>query len=161
MFVGGSFTSPFQYNCYVETTLSTNLAIDTTLSVNSPILRGCGFYNGTTYILTHTQGVYQSSATQSWISLGTPQTSYIPTYIGFIYGAIKVGYSNYSYIMERVILSQSASWSLSSGNFKWNASTYTSYLISIPDQGQTFVGYIISGVGYWYQTGYNPYGSFS
>ena len=157
--VGGYFTAPYNYICYIDYTFPNNYPVDTTLSLSYPVLFGCLFYNGYTYIHSQNQGVYSSNSFQLWTSLGTPYSG-TPSYMGYFNGEVKVGFSNYEYIQSKTNLSQNASFVLSSGSFKFNGTSYTTATISLVDVGWDFVG-DITGSGIWRQTSYNPYGSYS
>jgi hypothetical protein len=157
LFIGGSFTGPFPYACYIDFTFPNNYPTDTTIGLSAPINRGCVFYNGTIYIHTTTQGVYSSSTYQVWTNLGQPYLAN-PSYIAFWNGEPKVGWSDYEYIQSRSNVSQNASFVLSSGNFKFNGTLYTTATLGLVDIGWDFVG---DTAGLWRQTSYNPWGSYS
>ena len=157
--VGGSFSSPYQYICYIDYNFPNNAPVDTTLLVSAPINRGCIYYNGSNYIHTTTNGVYFSSTFQVFTSLGTPYLA-TPSFIGYWGGEPKVAWSNYSYIQSKSNVSQNASFVLTSGSFKFNGTSYTTATISLVDVGWDFVG-DITGSGIWRQASYNAWGSFS
>jgi len=159
LIVGGQFSSPFQYICYVDYNSPNNYPTDTALGVSASINRGCIFYNGNLYVFTTTNGVYQSSAFQLWTNLGTPYGG-SPSFVGYFNGSEKVAFDNYNYFQSRSNVSQSASFVLTSGNFKFNTLSYTTATLALVDLGWDFVGDLTSGA-VWRQTTYNPWGSFS
>jgi len=159
LLVGGVFTSPHSYICYVDYNTPNNSATDTTLSITAPINRGCIFYNGQQYLFTTTQGVYFSSSFQFWTNQGTPIAGN-PSFVGVFAGEAKVAYDNYSFFQSRSNVSQVASFVLSSGNFKFNTTSYTTAFLSITDIGWDFVGDLTSGA-VWRQSSYNPWGGYS
>jgi hypothetical protein len=159
LLVGGAFTSPFSYICYVDYNSPNNYPTDTTLSITAPINRGCIFYNGNVYVFTTTQGVYFSSSFQFWTNQGTPYSGN-PSFVGVFAGEAKVAYDNYSFFQSRSNVSQVASFVLTSGNFKFNTTSYTTATLSIVDIGWDFVGDLTSGA-VWRQSSYNPWGGYS
>jgi len=159
LIIAGSFTSPYMYVCHVDYTAPNNSATDTTLSITAPINRNCISYTGVVYIHTTTQGVFYSQSFQTWANYGTPYLG-IPSFMGFWNSEPKVAFEDYDYIQTRTGVSQTASFALSSGNFKFNTGLYTIATITIPDVGWDFVGDTSSG-GIWRQTSYNPWGSYS
>lgn len=159
LIVGGVFTSPFPYICYVDYNSPNNYPTDTTLGASAPINRGAIFYNGNVYVFTTTQGVYSSSTFQLWTNLGTP-ISGNPSFVGVFNSEVKVAYDNYTYFQTRSNVNQSAAFVLSSGSFKFNTSSYTTATLNMVDLGWDFVGDLTSGA-VWRQTTYNPWGAFS
>ena len=157
--VGGYFTAPYNYVCYIDYTFPNNYPVDTTLSLSYPVLFGCLYYNGYTYIHSQNQGVYSSNSFQVWTNLGTPYSG-TPSYMGYFNGEVKVGFINYEYIQSKTNLSQNATFTLTSGSFKFNQTSYTSATITLVDVGWDFVGDLTSGA-VWRQTSYNPWGSYS
>jgi hypothetical protein len=159
LIVGGFFSSPFPYICYIDYTFPNNYPTDTYLSVNTGINRNCIFYNGSINVFTTNQGVFQSSTFQLWSNLGSPYSG-DPSFIGYFSGEYKVAYTNYSFFQTKSTVSQVASFVLTSGNFKFNTTSYTTAILSMVDLGWDFVGDMSSGA-IWRATTYNPWGSYS
>lgn len=164
LFIGGSFTTPYQYGCYIDfTNPSTSTATDSGKVWSYPFVNNRQqFYNGNSYILTLDE-ITQNTAYQTWVSLGTPPTGYSPSFIGSFNGELKVAYENNGGIVySKTIASQSCTFSLSSGNFKYNGTLYTSYTLSLVDVAMEFLGDTTSSPAYWRPIGYSyAGGSFS
>ena len=156
LFIGGSFSAPFTYGCYIDWSNpnSTN-ATDSGRSWNYPFVNNRqGFYNGNSYILTLDE-VTQNTAYQTWVSLGTPPTGYTPSYIGSFNSELKVAYENNGGVVySKTIASQTCTFSLSSGNFKYNGTLYTSYTLALLDVAMEFLGDTTSSPAYWRPIGY-------
>lgn len=155
LFIGGSFTAPYQYGCYVDfSNPSTSPATDSGNSWSYAFINNRQqFYNGASYILT-TDNVLHNTAYQTWVSLGTPPTGYVASYIGYFNGELKVAYENQPFVYSKTIASQTCVFTLSSGNFAYNAGLYTSYTLSLIDVAMEFLGDTTSSPAYWRPIGY-------
>jgi hypothetical protein len=156
LFIGGSFTGPQQYACYVDfSNPSTSTATDSGNAWSSPFINNRQqFYNGNSYILT-TSEVVHNTGYQTWVSLGTPPTGYTPSFIGSFDGELKVAYENNGgYVYTKTIASQACAFTLSSGNFKYNGALYTTYTMTLIDVAMEFLGDTTSSPAYWRPIGY-------
>jgi hypothetical protein len=156
LFIGGSFTTPFQYACYIDfTNPSTSPATDSGKAWSYAFTNNRQqFYNGNSYILTLDE-VTQNTAYQTWVGLGTPPTGYNPSFIGSFNGELKVAYENNGGIVySKTLASQTCAFSLSSGNFKYNGTLYTTYTLSLIDVAMEFLGDTTSSPAYWRPIGY-------
>ena len=156
LFIGGGFTSPHQYACYVDfSSPSSSSATDSGKAWSYPFVNNRQqFYNGNSYILTIDE-VVQNTAYQTWVSLGTPPTGYTPSYIGSFNGELKAAYENNGGIVyNKTTASQTCAFSLSSGNFKYNGTLYTTYTLSLIDVAMEFLGDTTSSPAYWRPIGY-------
>ena len=157
LFIGGSFTSPHQYACYIDfSTPSMSSATDSGRAWSYPFVNNRQqFYNGNSYILTLDE-IVQNTAYQTWVSLGSPPTGYTPSYIGSFNGELKVAYENNGGVVyNKTIASQTCTFSLSSGYFKYNGTLYTSYILSLIDVAMEFLGDTTSSPAYWRPIGYS------
>jgi hypothetical protein len=155
LFVGGSFSAPYTYGCYIDwSNPSGSNATDSGKSWSYPFVNNAqGFYNGASYILT-LDSVSQNTAYQTWVSLGTPPTGYTPSFIGNFNGELKVAYDNSTIVYSKTLASQTCAFSLSSGNFKYNGTLYTTYTLSLIDVAMEFLGDTTSSPAYWRPIGY-------
>jgi hypothetical protein len=156
LFIGGGFSAPYTYACYVDfSNPSVSSATDSGKAWSYPFVNNRQqFYNGASYILT-LDSVSQNTAYQTWVSLGTPPTGYTPSYMGFFNSELKVAYENNGGIVySKTLASQTCAFSLSSGNFKYNGTLYTTYTLSLIDVAMEFLGDTTSSPAYWRPIGY-------
>lgn len=155
LFIGGGFTAPYQYACYVDfSTPSMSSPTDSGRVWSYPFVNNRQqFYNGNSYILILDE-VTQNTAYQTWVSLGTPPTGYTPSYIGSFAGELKVAYENNPIVYNKTVASQTCAFTLSSGNFKYNGALYTTYTLSLLDVAMEFLGDTTSSPAYWRPIGY-------
>lgn len=155
LFVGGAFSVPYTYACYIDwSNPSGSSPTDSGKAWSYPFVNNSqGFYNGAFYILT-LDSVSQNTAYQTWVSLGTPPTGYSPSYMGYFNGELKVAYDNNTSVYSKTLASQVCAFSLSSGNFKYNGTLYTTYTLALLDVAMEFLGDTTTSPAYWHPIGY-------
>jgi len=161
IFVGGAFSITSQaYSCYIDYNSPNSSAQDSGLSISNPLTRGSTFYNGNTYVSTVNNGIkYLNYPT--WVNDDDAINGYTPRFIGNLNGQLNVAYQDIGDYWQRTALSQVGVWTLSSGNFKFNTTLYTTYTIGIRYQAQQFIGDLTNSETIWRQIGYSPWGAFS
>ena len=137
--VGGSFSqSGFSNVCYIDAGSPSSSAINAQVSP-STISRGGIFCGGGKDMITSSDtSTYISSSFTSWSYIGQSNGGYIPSGI-FYYGKPFASYSNYSYVRENNLSSQSVSFSLPSQIFRHNGAYYQTATLSLPYTSQQFV----------------------
>ena len=161
LFVGGAFTITAQsYSCFIDYNSPNSTAQDSNLSLSNPATRGSTFYNGNTYISTVNNGIKYLNY-PLWVNDDDAVNGYTPRFIGNLNGQLNVAYQDVGDYWQRTALSQVGVWTLSSGNFKFNATLYTTFTMGIRDQAQQFIGDLTGGTPIWREIANTPWGAFS
>jgi hypothetical protein len=161
IFVGGSFSHTVQqYSCYIDSSSPNTFATDSGLTISKPLTRGSTFYNGTTYVSTEDNGIFQSSVFQIWINDGDAVVGSTPTFIGNLNGQLNVAFSNAADYWQRTAVSQNGNWTVSVGNFKFNNTLHTTASITIRDLAIQFIGEV-NPSPIWRPLGLSNFQSFS
>jgi hypothetical protein len=161
LFVGGLFTHTLQaYSCYIDYVTPTTSNTGSGLSISTPLTRGSTFYNGNTYVSTGNDGIYYSSSIGVWVNDGTATTGNTVSFIGNLNGQINTAYQNIGDYWQKLVVSQTAQWTLTSGVFKFNNISYTSITLSMRDVAWDFLGDLVGGTPTWRQISYNPWGGY-